>query len=73
MANKRVNCKEALLMGQLMSCREYAEYKGLPYKVILRLAKVKGFPALRVGEKRIYVLPEKADEWFEQQAAEPFD
>jgi len=56
-----------------MSCREYAEYKGLPYKTILRLAKVKGFPALRVGERRIYVLPEKADLWFEQQANQAFD
>lgn len=60
-------------MGKLMSCREYAEYKGLPYKTILRLAKVKGFPALRVGERRIYVLPEKADLWFEQQANQAFD
>lgn len=60
-------------MGQLMSCREYAEYKGLPYKAILRLAKIKGFPALKVGEKRIYVLPGKADQWFEQQANKPLE
>jgi len=60
-------------LGKLMSCREYAEYKGLSYKMVLRLAKVKGFPALRVGERRIYILPEKADLWFEQQADEAVD
>ncbi len=58
-------------MGNLMTCREYAEYKRIPYKTVLRLAKIKDFPSLKVGEKKIYVLPRKADEWFERRAEKP--
>lgn len=60
-------------MSSLMSCKDYAERKQLPYKVVLRLAKIENFPAVRIGPKRIYVLAEKADSWFEEQSKKPLD
>lgn len=60
-------------MANLISVGEYAELKGLPYKRVLALAKTKGFPALRIGEKKIYILRDQAEEWFLQKAQEPLD
>ena len=58
-------------MANIMPARKYAEHVGLPYKRVLELAKVDGFPALRIGEKRVYILPEQAAEWFKRKAQKP--
>ena len=60
-------------MNKLMPAKKYAEYIGLPYKKILQLAKIKGFPSLKIGEKKIYVLSDQADEWFRKEATKPLE
>lgn len=58
-------------MANLIPAGKYAEMQGLSYKQVLRLAKIKGFPAIRIGGKKIYILKEQAAEWFRQKAKEP--
>ncbi len=58
-------------MANLIPAREYAEMQGLAYKQVLRLARIKDFPAIRIGGKKIFILKEQAAEWFRQKAKEP--
>lgn len=58
-------------MANIMAAKAYAKHTGLPYKRVLELAKIDGFPALRIGGKKIYILPDQAAVWFEEQAKKP--
>lgn len=60
-------------MANILSAKKYAKHTGLPYKKVLELAKIDGFPALRIGGKKIYILPDQARVWFEEQARRPLD
>ncbi|HHT48948.1 MAG TPA: helix-turn-helix domain-containing protein [Firmicutes bacterium] len=53
--------------------REAAEILGVSYKTILKLAKTKDFPAVKIGEKIIRIPGEALQEWLRRKAEMPLD
>ena len=57
----------------VLTPREAAEMLQVSYKTVLRLAKTKDFPALRVGEKKIRIPADMLQEWLRRKAVEPLE
>ncbi len=57
----------------LLTPRETAKLLNVSYKTVLRLAKTKDFPALRVGEKIVRIPADMLQEWLQRKAVEPLE
>mgnify|MGYP000890052456 CR=1 FL=1 len=60
---------------RLLSVREAAgpNWLNCDVKTVYKLVKTDGFPALRVGEKRIFIPADLLEDWIRQRAVEPLD
>ena len=56
-----------------LSVDEVAEVLGISRRLAYKLAKKKGFPAARVGKKRLVIPRDHFIEWLHDQAEQPVD
>jgi excisionase family DNA binding protein len=56
-----------------LSAKEAAAALGISYKTVLRLAKTRDFPAVKVGEKKIRIPADMLHEWLRRKAVEPLE
>lgn len=54
-----------------MSVRQLASYLGVGLSVAYQIVKSEGFPALKIGEKRIVIPIEQLNEWLKNNAGKP--
>ena len=57
----------------LLTPQEAARALGVSYKTVLRLAKRRDFPALRVGEKKIRIPADMLQDWVQRKTTEPLE
>ena len=62
-----------MMTKSVMNLREVAEFLGISYKTALKLSRRRDFPAVRIGEKRIFVPTSLLEKWIEKRAEEPLD
>lgn len=56
-----------------LNCDQVAKTLGVSRKVAYRLTRQKGFPSIRVGQKRICVPRDRFIEWINRCADEPLE
>ncbi len=57
----------------ILSISQISEIMGLSRAGAYNLAKTKGFPAIRVGEKRLCIPKDKFIEWLATEAEKPLE
>ena len=72
---KKIETMEGIKMTnkKVMNLREVAEFLGISYKTALKLSRRRDFPAVRIGEKRIFVPTSLLEKWIEKRATEPLE
>jgi excisionase family DNA binding protein len=72
---KELSTRRGLKMLQkpVLTPKEAAAALGVSYKTILRLAKTRDFPAVKVGERNIRIPADMLQEWLQRKAAQPLE